>query len=264
MPAPRLFRRPQRLGGMTIQSGACIASPVVDQENHGHTCPDRRQPPQCLEKHRAPDGRGQGGVELECGASWDDRAGNGGARRRPGRFRAVSGGAAGRAGAKGRSRGGAHGNGRARGLATSAGVAGGSRALQARHGQSAASRAHDARPLRGSGQPQVSPRAHAAGAWPEDRGLGRKRNRQEAKSQRWAARTPRSCRRNPIFARGPAPNPLAHLSSWRFDQGRWLSRKIAKRREKPGKTVSDRPKSRQISRAGPAPSEPLCPIAARR
>jgi hypothetical protein len=41
----------------------------------------------------------------------------------------------------------------------------------------------------------------------------------------------------------PSPNPLAPLASWRLDEGRRLSRKPAKTRENPQKTMSDAPES---------------------
>jgi hypothetical protein len=169
-------------------------------ENHGHRRSDRRQSPQRFEKHRASDGRGEGGVVSECSAARADRAGDGGARRGRAGFPVVAGGALDGAGAAGQPRGATRGDGGARGLADAPRLAGGGEALQPRRalgpGVLAASRAADRHSTRGLCQPGLSSRARAPGA----RSVGSGRRQAVAAAGR-PARHNRIRERNPISGR---------------------------------------------------------------
>ena len=201
----------------------------MDRKTHGHRRPDRRQPPQCLEKHRPPDRRGQGGVEPKCVASWDDRAGSAGARRGPTGFPAVSVRAEGGAGAAGCSRGGARRDRRARGLAASARLAGGGGALQSGGRSSAAGRAHDDYRLRGEGRPRASSRAH------------------DARPRSVPNRNRRNCRswqRNPICGHPDRLEPLGVLGALAVQP---LPLGFAENGEKLGKTAKNRPEPARIA-----------------
>ena len=200
-------------------------------ENHGHRRSNRRQSPQCLEEHRAPDHRGEGGVEPECSAAWIDRARRGGPGRGRAGFRAVAGGALDRAGAAGCPGGAPRGDGGAGGLADAACLAGGGEALQPRRafGPSvlAASRAADRHPPRGLGQPGFSSRARAPGARPVGSG-----SRQAVAAAGRTARNNRLRERNPISGRPAGPEPLGVFAA------RVAAR--AGRRRKSAKTIKIR------------------------
>jgi hypothetical protein len=223
-----------------------------DRENHGHRPPDRRQPPQCLEKHRAEDGRGQGGVEPERSAAWADLAAGGGARRGPPGFRAVSGGAALRAGAAGWPRGATRRDRGARGLAAAARLAGGGGALQARPEASAASRAHDPQMLRGGGRPRVSSGAEPAGARSGGSAPDPKRNRHGAKPPSRAARNSGFFQGNPIFARPASAELLGALGVLAVRSEPLAFPETAENPPKPAKITSETPKSAPIPRGAPA------------